>query len=818
MFKNYLKIAFRKLRKDKVYSGINIFGLAVGIACCLLLALYLVNEFSFDKFHSKSDRIYRAWVHEDYGDGDIYWNTTTPFVLKTAMDESIPEAELIVRRFTYFNEVKTSERAESVSGGVTFVDPGFFDLFDFKPLRGDAGQTLTQPSEVVLSKSAALKFFGTSDAIGKEILIKMGEAFETFRVSAIVEDAPDNSSIQYEMIMSMERARTLFSEATFTRWFTVTPETYVLLNEGSDPKVTEEKLIGMMKQELGESYSESNYKVGLQPVTDIHLNTEVPVGIAPVRDPMSLYILSGIALIILLIACANFITLSISRSTVRAKEVGIRKTAGANRGLIMKQFFGESLLMTAIALLCGVLLAELLLPFFNELTRTSLDLSFTLQVVWIALGLLIFVGLIAGSYPALILSSFKPAEVLKGKVSVQGGNSFFRTGMVVFQFSLSIFLIIATLGINKQLKYMQNKDLGYDKEQVLILQTSDLPSRDKGFSGLIDDVNRKAELLRNVIGNREDIKSISASIYTPAQSNWINADYRDREGKKHMFNINYVEPNYLDLMSVRLEEGRGFNENISSDSKTAIIINRAFANEHGWENPLEQQIPGPNFPEHQIIGVTENFNYAPLRTEVEPLALAVSPMVLFSGVDNIGLSPPAPRISIKIASSDYGQTLAGIENAWSEITPGEPFEYRFLDQSLNDLYQQEQHLRKIVSFASVVAILIACLGLFGLASLMVSRRTREIGIRKVLGASASGILVLLNKRFSLLILTAFLLAAPAAWYALNQWMLQFAYKSMPGLGLFFMAGLGTLIIGWLTVSGQSLKTALTKPVESLRSE
>ncbi|MFV1883322.1 MAG: ABC transporter permease [Balneola sp.] len=558
MIKNYIKIAFRNLFKNKTYSGINIFGLSVGVACCLLILLYLTNEFSYDKFHSNSDRIYRAWVHEDYGDGSIYWNTVTPLRLKESIAENIPEAESIARRYVYNDLVKADDQTEGFSERIQLVDPEFFTMFDFELLKGTSESVFAQTSNVVLTPSSAERFFGTDDVLGKTLLVKMNDQFEPFTVSGIIEDYPINSSITYELLIPMENGRKLFSERAYTGWFSVIAETYVQLDENTQISETQGKLVAMMQEIFGEEeWNRSNYTVDLQPLTDIRLNPDVPVGIASVTDPTYLYILLGIAVLVLLIACVNFMTLSISRSTSRAKEVGIRKTIGAERTHLMYQFWGEALLMTVLALSIGLLFSELLLPYFNQLSGTALVLTFSLKTFSLFLGLAIFISIIAGIYPALILSGFKPVEVLKGKIQIKGDRSLFRTGMVVFQFTLSIFLIGSTLIISDQLEFLRSSDLGFQKEHIVIIEIDDNPDQETGFLGLMQRASSKTELLKSQLASIPEVKGVAASLYTPADNDWMSADYRDTEEKLHPFRMNIVDHDYANLMGLNFLEGRG---------------------------------------------------------------------------------------------------------------------------------------------------------------------------------------------------------------------------------------------------------------------
>ncbi|XWN35897.1 MAG: ABC transporter permease [Balneola sp.] len=819
MLKNYIKIALRSLFKQKMYSFINISGLALGVACYALILLYTTNEWSFDEFHSKSDRIYRAWTLEDYGEGDIYFNTVTPFVLKPTLEQSIPEVEQIARRYVFNDLVKRSESDESFSTSIQAVDPGFFSIFDFEILRGDSDQIFSGLNEVVLTPELATQYFEEENPLQKTLLIMMGGEFQSFTVTGIIEKAPTNSSIQYGLIIPMEKAKTILNPNSFLSWYSVTPETYVLLNEQADLSSVKAKFPAMMEQALGEDYNEGEYEVGLQPITDIHLNTEFPVGIASVSDPTYSYILGAIALLILIIACVNFMTLSISRSTSRAKEVGIRKTIGAERHHLMYQFWGEALLMTVFSVGLGALISEFLLPFFNQLSGTQLSLQLSLNTILLYSGLAFFISLIAGIYPALVLSNFKPIEVLKGKLQVKGDKSLFRKGMVVFQFTISIFLIACTLMVNKQLDFLRSKDLGFQKEQVVILQTDLKLGPQMGLSRITQESARKKELLESQISGNSNFIDLASSIYTPAQQGWIGVDFKDTDQQTRRMNINFVDTEYLNMMGIEVIEGRSFSQEITSDERRAIIVNQALVDDYGWENAIGKKLPGRNFEDHEIIGVVENFNYQTLRTSVEPLALSINPSLLLSGIANIGFfNSPSPRISLKISSDNVPQAISDLEQAWASVSPGTPFNFQFLDSSIDSQYRQEERLQKIAISGSALAIIIACLGLFGLASLMISRRVKEIGIRKVLGASATSITVLVNKEFTVLVLVSLLLAIPLAWYAITIWLDDFAYKADMSFWIYLLAGGIAISISWATISIQSIKAAQVNPVNSLKSE
>lgn len=821
MLLNYLKIAFRDLFKHKLYSIINIFGLAVGIACCLLIGLYVQNEWSFDTFHSQSDRLYRAWVEETVDDGRVILNTATPVPLGPTIREHIPEAEQVTYIYRFSNLVNTEDRPDGLNEGVLVVNDGFFHMFDFRLISGNEENVFNSPTSVVMGESTARRFFGDENPMQQTISIRLGSEFRDFTVSGIIEDAPSNSSLDYSILIPYENLDQLVSERGRNSWFNIYGSTYMQLREGTDPAVLTPKFEAMMRSTLGdEIYSETNYTIGLQPLTDIHLNTDFPQNLAVVSDPVYSYILAVIALLILLIACVNFMTLSISKSASRAKEVGIRKTVGAIREHLMYQFWGEALLMTLLALGLGITLAELLLPFFNDLSGTSLEMQFTMETVAVMIGVAVVVSLVAGIYPALILSGFRPVEVLKGRLNLSADKSFFRQAMVVSQFALSIALIIGTLIVREQLNYVQNKNLGYQKDQIVVLESGFTPGPQSPLADVFENGFQRKNILRNEVAGMPEIEALAVSSFTPVQmGGWFRLGFRDAQDQQHAFHGNIVDADFISALGIKMVQGRNFSEDNPSDPRRAVVVNEALVSYFGWDNPIGQRLPGPEFEDHEIIGVVEDFHYESLHTPVEPLALAMTPSVLFSGINNMSLSnSPAPRYSLKVSTDNLSETMAGIQDIWGKVAPGVPFDYTFVDQALDTRYREEQRLSRIVTTGAVLAVIIACLGLFGLASLMVVRRTKEIGVRKVLGATASSIVLLVNKEFTRLVAIAFLIAAPVAWYIMSQWLQDFAYRIDLGLGLFLLAGLAALVIAWLTVSYQSVKATLVNPVDSLRSE
>ena len=821
MLKNYLKIAVRNLTKDKLYSVINIFGLAVGIACCILIGLYVQNDWSFDQFHSKSDRLYRAWEQETRHDGHKVLNTSTPIPLGQALESNIPEVESTTYLYSTSSLVQTSDRSDALNQQLIITGADFFKMFDFKLLQGDPATVFDNPQSVVLTKETAQRFFGNKDPMQKTLQVRLGSDFYNFTVTGIIEKAPSNSSLKYHMLLPKENLKKVITEKHRQSWFNIFGTTYVLLKKGANPSQLKSKFGSMMQGILGDDvYQKTQFTIGLQPITDIHHNTDFPKGLATVSDPAYAYILGAIALLILLIACVNFMTLSISKSSSRAQEVGIRKTIGALRQHLMYQFWGEALLMTLLALGLGITFAEILLPFFNELSGTSLQFEYTTLSVAAMLGGALLISLIAGIYPALILSGFQPVQVLKGRLNLSSDKSLFRKTMVVIQFSLSIALIIGTLIVHKQLNYVQQKDLGYQKDKIVVIDSGISGDPKTPLSKIVDAASKRKKLFQTKLNGTPEVSELAVSSYTPVQmGGWFRLGFRDSQDQERSIHGNIVDADFIPTLGIKVLEGRNFSDENSSDKRRAILVNKALVDYFGWKNPIGKHLPGPKFDDHKVIGVVENFNYESLHTPVEPLAMAMSSKLLLSGVNNVSLSnSPTPRFSLKISSADLSATMSKIKQGWQQIAPGTPFDYTFVDQALDSQYRQEQRLSKIVTSGSILAIVIACLGLFGLASLMIARRTKEIGVRKVLGASSSSIVLLVNKEFTKLVAIAFVIAVPVAWYGMQQWLQDFAYRIDIGAGIFLMAGLAALMIAWLTVSYQSIKATLINPVESLKSE
>ena len=816
MIRHYLKIAFRSLVRSKVHSSINILGLSLGIASCLLITLFVKDELTFDRFHEKANRIFRAYAIEDWGVNQRFFDTATPFPLGPALKDNLPEVEHIVRIHNIEAQIKVNHQLFSEQ--VTIAGEDFFSVFDFKVLKGESKDLLHAQSNALITQDVAKRFFGNTDPINKTISIQMGERFEDFSIKAVLENPPANSGIQFSMMISDLNNPRLYSERLLTSaWFNITPETYVLLRQGVDPQKLSSKFPSIFKPLLGEDYDKSKYLVGLQPLTSIHLDTSFPPALAPVSDPKYTYILSAIAILILIVACINFVTLSVGRSIKRSKEVGIRKVAGAQRRQLIFQFIGEAIMITVVSLVSGLLLAMIGLPLFNDLAGKQLTFRPDAFMTFVLLSLVAVIGLFAGSYPAFVLSAFQPIAVLKGLVQTGGSKQSVRKVLVGVQLVLSIFLISSTLLMQKQLKYLQAKNLGFDREQLAVIQLN-VP----GGGRLRDQIPigfEKAEQFKIELARIPEIASVCASSHDFGNGSWVNVGYTDDLGTYRTFFYNTVDDDYIKTLTMKILAGSEFSEDQPSDKRRSIIVNEAFAKSYGWSDAIGKRLPGKNFPDHEVIGVVEDFNYSSLYSKVDPLVLAMDPLVVFSGIENINISnSPIPKLIIRLRSGNAPSTIEEIKKVWDKLTDGEEFAFSFVDQALDAQYRNDKNLGKIVSIATGLAIIIAGLGLYGLASLAMKNRMKEISIRKALGATSQSLLLLLSKDYFYLIMVSLLLSVPVTWYVMSGWLSSFEYRVSIEIREFCIAGVISLVIAMVAIGYQAIEAAWSPPAETLKYE
>lgn len=805
MLKNYIKVAFRNLWQNKIYGAINVFGLAVGIACCILIFLYVRHEFSHDRFHKNADSIYRLLIQENWPDGRTVHSPLFPLSLALAIKDEIPGVALTTgfmrsNARVYLKEQWFWEK-------FALVQPPFLDIFTFPLLVGDPATALRQPNNIIISEAIAQKFFAAAEGdydklIGKVLTLKGREPLE-FAISGVMQNVPVTSSFEFDLIVPIE------NWTNFTRDNRWSGETtiYLQLAENRYPESIEAVLPSFLEGHLGARIKErrtdfavlntfDSYRLYLQPLTDIYLNSEIFNHYAAHGNVFYSYILSAIALLVLIIACINFMTLTIGRSAGRAMEVGVRKVHGAQRQQLLWQFWGEALLLATFALLAGVLLAKLFLPVFNDLAATNLTLSLheNWQIPAGLLAILLLAGLIAGSYPAFALSRLQPITVFKNQTGTGGRNRFTRT-LVVIQYTLSIALIISTGIMLRQLDYMRTKSLGYDKEQIVIVS----------FFAIGDDTFWLRYKTR--IAQHEKVIRVSGSdrAFTTGSS---SREIKLKTGEKIRIRQIRVDSDYLETLGIELLAGQNFASDIPID-KQSVIVNEALVKAYGWEHPIGEVIDGLNDTgQLQVIGVVRDFHIDRLHRQIEPLVLHENPD--FHGIY---------QLLIRVQTDDLPGAIAGFRQAWNELAPPyEPFQYSFLDENLDRQYQSEQRWSTIIGYTALFAILISCLGLLGLAALAVNRRTKEIGIRKVLGATVQSIVALISKDFVKLVLVAFIVATPIAWKIMQTWLQNFAYRIDMGWWIFIVAGTLALAIALLAISTQSIKAAIANPVEALRYE
>ena len=803
MLKNYLKVALRYLLRYKTYTAINILGLAAGITCCILIMFFVRSEFSYDRFNTKANRIYRVWQDEKF-QGQEFKNSVTSIPMGPAIQNSFPEVEATCRVYSFNTLIKINNN--SFNENITMVDSSIFKIFDFKLLRGNINNTFPTSNSVIVTPKIAKKYFGETDAIGKGFEIQLGDVKQLFTITGIAEHAPEESSIKYDILLPYTNDKLVFQERMLHSWFNIFNETYVLLRNNVQAADLEKKFPAMLKQQLGEDYGSEEFNMYLQPLMAIHLDNSMPAGIQPVSNPKYSYILATIGILILLVACINFITLSIGRSTTRALEVGVRKALGAERKQLIRQFWGEALLVTVISVVIGLLAALVLIKPFNQLINRNLVFHFDPLFIMFCILLMCIIALIAGIYPAIILSGFNPIEVLKGKLNMKDNAGLFRKGLIVGQFVASIVMIICTMVISEQMNYLQRKDLGYKKDQVIIVPTN--KKRAEGFP--------LARIYKTELSKYPQVLSAGASVFSFAETPWANLGYSDDKKSYHSFQYNEIDASFIETMQIPIRQGRNFLSQNPADTNNSILVNETLVKEYGIKDPV-----GKRFGKYsqQIIGVTKDFNYESLHNKIKPLVLSLKFDTIARQSNDVSFAnAPQPRISVRMKAGNVQDNINILKKAWRAVAPNQDFEYHFLDESLASAYAQEQKTATVVKIAAGLSIFIACMGLFGLATLTVTRRTKEIGIRKVLGANAIQLVKLLSKDFLLLIVIAALIAFPVAWWVMQKWLSDFAYRTSIGWWVFAFAGIASIVIALVTISTQAVKAAMRNPVRSLRSE
>ena len=805
MLKNYIKLAFRNLVRHKGYTFINIFGLATGIICCLLILVYVQDELSYDKYHEKADQIYRI-VNAGIIRGNQIEMPLVSGPWGPAMVEEFPEVLKAVRikppdsRWVIENgDKKYPEK------GLYFADPTFLEVFDVEMIVGDPNTALDAPYSMVITEEMAEKYFGEENPIGKIII---GDNWMNFNITGIMKKHPSSTHMDYDFLVNFEtlnRAidpvnKRLYYGDLAQEWQNFRIYTYLLLDSNADPEVVENKMRTLLEERLGKMLRTVGVELNpyLQKLTDIHLKSNLEGEIGPTGDESYIYIFSVVALFILLIACINFMNLSTARSQNRAKEVGIRKVVGADRAQLIKQFLGESITFTFVAsFIAGIAVLFLLIP-FNAIAEKNIAASslINVQTISLLLGLVIVVGVVSGSYPAFLLSAFRPAEVLSGKRHKGASGGLLRKILVVVQFSISVFLIIGLSVIYSQMGYIKKMPLGYDKENIMAIPLSD-PSPRSTYDSY------KTTLLTN-----SNITSVSAASTIPGGLFGIALLRPVGRPANENLTIQWmvVDYDFIETFGLELHEGRNFSRGFTTDMNQALLLNEEAVEQFGFESGLDIMLTGGGPGNLPVVGVLKNYYFKSLHQNIEPFAMFIGEEQGFNWV------------FIKTTEESMPSVMQFAEQEWGRINPGHPFEYTFVDRNNDMMYQSEMKLSRLFSIFTGIAIYIACLGLFGLASFTVVQRTKEIGMRKILGASVGGIIVILSKEYIKWVVLANVFAWPLAYYFMQKWLAGFAYHTDLNILAFIVSGMLALIVALVTVSFQTFKAASANPVVSLRYE
>ncbi len=799
MIKNYLKIAWRNLWKNKLFSLINIIGLAVGVACCILIFLYVQNELSYDTFNDKADRIYRVTSHIIQENKDEYFAPTSPITSKK-IQAAFPEVEKIVR-FNFARRPVAYKEKRFYDTKILYADSTLLDIFNFPLTEGNPKKALSAPYTIIVTEKIAKKYFGSEPALGK--MLKFSDSLSVM-VTGVMKDIPLNSHINFDCVISrstlldVNKGIPNWVEDNDNSWLNCDSYAYLLLKNTVDVKTFEAKVNKFLLKETAGLKKDvgMNMAVVLQPLKDIHLHSalEHEFPNSNNSDITYVYIFSATAFLILLIACCNFINLSTARSLNRSKEIGLRKVIGAMRGQLIAQFLGESVLFSVIASILSLLLVILFIPVFNSFIGTKLGLN--VSIVWIYLAIICSVGFLAGLYPALLMSSFAPIRSLKGKITHGIMDIIFRKGLVVFQFSIAIILIIGTTLILQQLDFIQNRNIGLNKDQVLAIELKGIPPQ-KG-KVLIDELKKNPKVVSTSLNNFsfKGVPNITVLPEGFAQNELSSSP------------VISVDEDFFKTMQIEVIEGRNFSKDFPTDVNEAFIVNEAAVKDFRWKTPknaIGKKVDWAFGKSGKIIGVVKDFNFASLKEDVKPMLIHIFP-------------PWHGLVTVRLKTSDLAVTMKEIESSWRSVAGDAPFKSSFMQEDFDSLYKSEQNMRSVLSAFTFLSVLVACLGLFGLAAFTIKQRFREIGIRKVLGSSVPGIVQLLSKDFLKLVVLSIIIAAPIAWYAMHKWLQDFAYKVDISWWVFLVAGILALLIAFTTVALQAIKAAVANPIKSLRTE
>jgi putative ABC transport system permease protein len=806
MIINYTKSAFRNIVKNKFYSILNILGLSLGLIAFIFLFLHINDEMSYDNYHEKASRIHR--IESNFfiaGKSEMFAIVPTP--MGPALQIEYPEVESVVRIFGAGNTLFRNDEKESYEEDFYFCDSTFFQVFTHKMIMGDPDKCLVEPLSIVLTKSIAEKYFGDADPMGK--ILESGNQRQ-FKVTGVMEDVPTNSHMKFDALMSgttlaAEAGEEEFNSLEPNRFWNIGVYTYLLLNENSEMQSIHDKFpdfYGKYMKDIGDQINAS-FELMSTPLPEQHFSEHLSSDFPKGNKAFS-YIFIAVAVFILLIAAINYMNMATARATRRAREVGIRKVAGALKGQLIKQFLGESFMLCFISLFIAVVFVYLLLPEFNIVAGKSIGYEVFLNPVYI-IGIIlitIFIGFISGSYSSFYLSSFNPITAVKGSISKKGGSGILRKILVVFQFFIATSMIIGAIVVSQQLSYLKNKDLGFDMENMMILELQDTTFRSK------------AEMFREELLQNPDILGVTNSIGVPGRNTWIQVVRMEKDTGwiDESSIITIVDHHYFDVYDIKFKMGRPFDENMGTDEEEAVIVNETLVKTYGWEDdPIGKTIhwgfslDGEEGRKLKVIGVIEDYHFKSLHNPVQQQMLFPAEFDKF-------------HLSIRINGDKMQETIDFIEEKWNDFGANRPFNYRFLEETWDEMYTAEKNLAIIFRIATILTIFIALLGLLGLSSFIAEQRTKEIGIRKVLGASMNNIINLLYREFALLIIIAFVLAVPVSWYVLNLWLENFAFHINIGIMVFIIGGLSALAVGLLSISFHIIMVATANPVDAIKNE
>jgi putative ABC transport system permease protein len=801
MIKNYFKIALRNLIGQKFYSIINIMGLSIGITVCILITLYIRQDFSYDKYHRNADMIYRVTYSHTRSNGETKSEAESTALLGPALKEEYPGIKQFARIYFSRDNLVKAGNEKYFEDKVAFADSAFFDIFSYKILSGDKDNLLKKNNSMVLTESAAKKYFGKEDPLGREIELDNKYRFE---ITGVIEDVPVNSHFKFDFIASYSSLSRQDEAIYLNQWgATFGSYTYILVDPGFNPVNFEKKTEDFFKRHTNFTFGE-RWRVLVQPLLDIHLKSHRSDEIEENSSIARINIIGSIGIFILLLACINFINLSTARSSKRAREIGIRKIFGAYKIQLIKQFIGESVLLSIISLGISLVTVAELLPLFSRLTGMQIKFNFQNEIITLLIisGGVLLIGVLAGIYPAFVLSSYKPIKVLKSDKLYNSGNrsaAFLRKGLVIFQFAISIILIAGTVIINYQLKYVRDFNMGFDKEYMVVIPA-------------FEDVKEKYPVIKNELRIIPNVKNVTACCGAPISTNTIGTECRPKgleNPESFRINVNSIDGDYLDHFGIKVIAGRNFPGDSPGTLTNVMLINEKMVKSLGYTNP-QDAIGKPYFIslngyKPEIIGVVKDYNFSSLHDEVSPQVFMHIPRFFSEFV-------------VKINSSDIPSTINRLKNVWAVFFPQYPFKYHFLDESIDEMYKTEAKYSEVISVMSAIAVFIACLGLLGLTSYIAEQRKKEIGIRKVLGASVKDILQNVVSEFVALVIISNIIAYPVAYYFMNKWLQDFVYRIEISWWILVLSGGIVLLIALLTMSYQSIKAAVVNPIASLRSE